>query len=403
MEIIFTIVILGVIVFLHELGHFATAKYFGMPVSEFAIGMGPRIFSVRKGETVYSIRALPLGGFVNIEGMQPEKFDLEGFKKEKTDKIIEELKREQRIKGIKNETEGIGDEEFVNEVSRRLDKVIEKEVKKQENIQKNGFFTKSPFSRFVVLIAGVMMNFISALIALFVLLSITGIMPIKYTAPVVGEIQVNSRAKEKLQINDRILAVNGENVSNWVEMSEKVAKISKNYKNEDVSLKILRNNKEITENVKLTYYGEVKANLLGIQVLPQKTNVGERIKMSFIMFGDYFKLTLDGVRMLVTGKVAMKEMTGPVGLPKIVGQAYGQGGFFALLGIFILISINIGIMNLLPIPALDGGRLIFVIPEFFGIKINKKIEERIHMIGMIFLLVLMLVIVFSDVTKYFNK
>jgi len=390
MGIIFTILILGIIVFLHELGHFATAKYFGMPVSEFAIGMGPRIFSVRKGETVYSIRALPLGGFVNIEGMQPEKFDLEGFKKEKTDKIIEELKREQRIKGIKNETEGIGDEEFVNEVSRRLDKVIEKEVKKQENIQKNGFFTKSPFSRFVVLIAGVMMNFISALIALFVLLSITGI-------------QVNSRAKEKLQINDRILAVNGENVSNWVEMSEKVAKISKNYKNEDVSLKILRNNKEITENVKLTYYGEVKANLLGIQVLPQKTNVGERIKMSFIMFGDYFKLTLDGVRMLVTGKVAMKEMTGPVGLPKIVGQAYGQGGFFALLGIFILISINIGIMNLLPIPALDGGRLIFVIPEFFGIKINKKIEERIHMIGMIFLLVLMLVIVFSDVTKYFNK
>ena len=403
MGIIFTILILGIIVFLHELGHFATAKYFGMPVSEFAIGMGPRIFSVRKGETVYSIRALPLGGFVNIEGMQPEKFDLEGFKKEKTDEIIEELKREQKIKGIKNETEGIGDEEFVNEVSRRLDKVIEKEVKKQENIQKNGFFTKSPFSRFVVLIAGVMMNFISALIALFVLLSITGIMPIKYTVPVVGEIQVNSRAKEKLQINDRILAVNGENVSNWVEMSEKVAKISKNYKNEDVSLKILRNNKEITENVKLTYYGEVKANLLGIQVLPQKTNVGERIKMSFIMFGDYFKLTLDGVRMLVTGKVAMKEMTGPVGLPKIIGQAYGQGGFFALLGIFILISINIGIMNLLPIPALDGGRLIFVIPEFLGIKVNKKIEEKIHMIGMIFLLVLMLVIVFSDVTKYFNK
>ena len=105
--------------------------------------------------------------------------------------------------------------------------------------------------------------------------------------------------------------------------------------------------------------------------------------------------------MLVTGKVAMKEMTGPVGLPKIVGQAYGQGGFFALLGIFILISINIGIMNLLPIPALDGGRLKFVIPEFFGIKVNKEIEERIHMIGMIFLLVLMLFIVFFDVTKYF--
>jgi len=398
MGIIFTIVILGVIVFLHELGHFATAKYFGMPVSEFAIGMGPKIFSVRKGETVYSIRVLPLGGFVNIEGMQPENFDLERFKKEKTDEIIEELRNE---KGLTEKSDEIESEEFVNEVSKRLDENVEKELKKQENIQKNGFFAKSPFSRFVVLIAGVMMNFISALIALFVMLSITGVMPIKYTAPVVGEIQADSRAKEKLRVNDRILAVNGENVSNWVEMSEKVLKISQNYKDEDVSLKILRNDKEITENVKLTYNKEAKANLLGIQVLPQKTNINERIKMSFVMFRDYFKLTLDGVRMLVTGKVAMKEMTGPVGLPKIVGQAYGQGGFFALLGIFILISINIGIMNLLPIPALDGGRLIFVIPEFFGIKVNKKIEEKIHMIGMIFLLVLMLVIVFFDVTKYF--
>ena len=398
MGIIFTIVILGVIVFLHELGHFATAKYFGMPVSEFAIGMGPRIFSVRKGETVYSIRVLPLGGFVNIEGMQPENFDLERFKKEKTNEIIEELRNE---KGLTEKSDEIESEEFVNEVSKRLDENVEKELKKQENIQKNGFFAKSPFSRFVVLIAGVMMNFISALIALFVMLSITGVMPIKYTVPVVGEIQADSRAKEKLRVNDRILAVNGENVSNWVEMSEKVLKISQNYKDEDVSLKILRDNKEITENVKLTYNKEAKENLLGIQVLPQETNINERIKMSFVMFRDYFKLTLDGVRMLVTGKVAMKEMTGPVGLPKIVGQAYGQGGFFALLGIFILISINIGIMNLLPIPALDGGRLIFVIPEFFGIKVNKKIEEKIHMIGMIFLLVLMLVIVFFDVTKYF--
>ena len=399
MGIIFTIVILGVIVFLHELGHFATAKYFGMPVSEFAIGMGPRIFSVRRGETVYSIRVLPLGGFVNIEGMQPENFDLERFKKEKTDEIIEELRNE---KGLTEKSDEIESEEFVNEVSKRLDENVEKELKKQENIQKNGFFAKSPFSRFVVLIAGVMMNFISALIALFVMLSITGVMPIKYTAPVVGEIQADSRAKEKLRVNDRILAVNGENVSNWVEISEKVLKISQNYKDEDVSLKILRNDKEITENVKLKYNKEEKANLLGIQVLSQKTNINERIKMSFVLFRDYFKLTLDGVRMLVTGKVAMKEMTGPVGLPKIVGQAYGQGGFFALLVIFILISINIGIMNLLPIPALDGGRLIFVIPEFFGIKVNKKIEEKIHMIGMIFLLVLMLVIVFFDVSKYFQ-
>ena len=187
----------------------------------------------------------------------------------------------------------------------------------------------------------------------------------------------------------------------WTLNGEKIGEISQNYKNEDVVLKILRNNKEITENVKLTYSEKTKGNILGIHLLSQKSTFGERIKISFIMFGDYFKMTLDGVKMLVTGKVAMKEMTGPVGLPKVIGEAYGQGGLFAMLGVFILISINIGIMNLLPIPALDGGRLIFIIPEFFGIKINKKIEEKVHFIGMIFLLVLMLIIVFFDVTKYF--
>ena len=399
MGIIFTIVILGVIVFLHELGHFATAKYFGMPVSEFAIGMGPKIFSVRKGETVYSIRILPLGGFVNIEGMQPERFDLEAFKKEKMDEIIEELKNETGNKYNDNEIE---DEIFVDEVERRLSKVVEKELKRQENIQKNGFFAKSPFSRFVVLIAGVVMNFISALAVLFIMLSVAGMLPPKYSQAIVGGVEQSSKVNGRLKVNDKILAINGKNISNWSEMTKRIGEISKNYKNEDIALKILRDNKEITENVKLTYNKEAKGNILGVHLLSQKSTIGERVKISFSMFGDYFKMTLDGVRMLITGKVAMKEMTGPVGLPKIVGEAYGQGGIFAMLGVFVLISINIGIMNLLPIPALDGGRLIFVIPEFFGIKVNKKIEEKIHMIGMIFLLVLMLVIVFFDVTKYFQ-
>ena len=396
MGIIFTIIILGIIVFIHELGHFATAKYFGMPVTEFAIGMGPRIFSVKKKETVYSIRILPLGGFVNIEGMQPEKFDLEAFKKERMDEIIEKLKDE-----INSENNEIKNEQFISEVEKRLDAAVKQELKRQENIQKNGFFTKSPFSRFIVLIAGVVMNFISALVALYIMLSITGVVPPQYSQAIVGEIEQDSKANGKLKVNDKILTINGKNIANWSEMTKKIGEISQNYKNEDVILKVLRDNKEITENVKLAYNEKTRSNILGIHLLSQKSTFGERIKISFIMFGDYFKLTLDGVKMLVTGKVAMKEMTGPVGLPKVIGEAYGQGGLFAMLGVFILISINIGIMNLLPIPALDGGRLIFIIPEFFGIKINKKIEEKIHFIGMIFLLVLMLIIVFFDVTKYF--
>ena len=274
MGIIFTIVILGLIVFLHELGHFATAKYFRMPVTEFAIGMGPKIFSLKKNETTYSIRILPLGGFVNIEGMQPERFDLEVFKKEKMDEIIEELKNETGNKYNDNEIE---DEIFVDEVERRLSKVVEKELKRQENIQKNGFFAKSPFSRFVVLIAGVVMNFISALVVLFIILSVAGVLPPKYSQAIVGGVEQSSKVNGRLKVNDKILAINGKNISNWSEMTKRIGEISKNYKNEDIALKILRDNKEITENVKLTYNKEVKGNILGVHLLRHISTFGERV------------------------------------------------------------------------------------------------------------------------------
>ncbi|AMD95347.1 M50 family metallopeptidase [Leptotrichia sp. oral taxon 847] len=396
MSIILTLILLGIIILIHELGHFLTAKFFRMPVFEFAIGMGPKVFSRKKGETVYSIRALPLGGFVNIGGMQPEELDFENLKKEKIDEIAKKLKDEEEFKNVE-----FDDEKFVDEVEKRLNLVLKEEKERQSYISKNGFYKKSPFARFIVLIAGVVMNFVSAIIAIFIMLSITNMKPMVLTKAVVGVVRNDSKVSGKLKINDKILEINGKKIQNWKEMTDEISKISKNYKNEDISLKILRNNREITQNVKLTYYNEAKSNLLGIQVLQKKLTLGEKFHSTFYTFKEYFKMTLVGVKMLVTGKVALKDMTGPVGLPKIVNLAYSSGGLLALLGIFILISINIGIMNLLPIPALDGGRILFVLPEFIGIKINKKIEEKIHIIGMIFLMILMLIIVFFDITKYF--
>ena len=148
MSIILAIIILGIIIFLHELGHFMTAKYYKMPVIEFAIGMGPKLFTKKIGETDYSIRMLPLGGFVNIAGMQPEE------------------NPEDEVPG--------------------------------------GFYTKPAFSRFVVLIAGVMMNFLTSIIAIFILISMTGVVPLKYIEPVIGTIQESSRAKDFLQPGDII-------------------------------------------------------------------------------------------------------------------------------------------------------------------------------------------------------
>ena len=288
MGVLLTIIILELIIFLHELGHFMTAKWFKMPVKEFALGMGPKLISKKFGETVYSIRVFPLGGFVNISGMEEQEIE--------KDAIIVET------------------EEEINKILEENDDAIiytQEEIDEINYDNENGFFTKSPLQRFIVLIAGVVMNFLSAFIVLFfVVAAMTGL-----------------------------------------------------------------------------------AHDVGFLL---------QLKITWKLFLQIFYETLNGVKLLFTGHVAPKEMTGPVGLPKVVGQIYKSEGISVMKNIFALLSVNIGIMNLLPIPALDGGRILFVIPEFFGIKVNKKVENIIHMCGMILLIILMLFIMFNDIMNYFR-
>ena len=288
MGVLLTIIILGLIIFLHELGHFMTAKWFKMPVKEFSLGMGPKLISKKFGETVYSIRVFPLGGFVNISGMEEKEIE--------KDAIIVET------------------EEEINKILEENDDAIiytQEEIDEINYDNENGFFTKSPLQRFIVLIAGVVMNFLSAFIVLFFV----------------------------------------------------VAAMT-----------------EIAHDIRFLL----------------------QLKITWKLFLQIFYETLNGVKLLFTGHVAPKEMTGPVGLPKVVGQIYKSEGISVMKNIFALLSVNIGIMNLLPIPALDGGRILFVIPEFFGIKVNKKVENIVHMCGMILLIILMLFIMFNDIMNYFR-
>ena len=288
MGVLLTIILLGLIIFLHELGHFMTAKWFKMPVKEFSLGMGPKLISKKFGETVYSIRVFPLGGFVNISGMEEKEIE--------KDAIIVET------------------EEEINKILEENDDAIiytQEEIDEINYDNENGFFTKSPLQRFIVLIAGVTMNFLSAFIVLF------------FVVAAMTEI----------------------------------------------------------------------AHDIGFLL---------QLKITWKLFLQIFYETLNGVKLLFTGHVAPKEMTGPVGLPKVVGQIYKSEGISVMKNIFALLSVNIGIMNLLPIPALDGGRILFVIPEFFGIKVNKKVENIVHMCGMILLIILMLFIMFNDIMNYFR-
>jgi regulator of sigma E protease len=345
MSIIITVLLLGVIVFIHEFGHFITAKIFHMPILEFAIGMGPKIISKKINTTVYSVRAIPFGGFVSIDGMEVD----------------------------------------------------------SENEVENGFNTQNPLKRLIVLSAGVFMNFLSGIIALFILFSVTGVTTTKDVPAKIKNILVTSEAHNVLKKGDIIIAFNGEKIENWKELTQNITELNAGgYKGQEIDVRVLRDNKETDLKTKLTSVDTEEGNgyILGVEVDAPKMSVPDRVKYSVLSFFKIMEEMIKGLAGLVTGKVGLNNLTGPVGLTKVVGEAYSSGGIIILMNLFVLISLNIGLLNLLPFPALDGGRIIFVFMEMIGIKVNKKIEEKFHIVGFSLLIGLMVFVIFNDIKNF---
>ena len=339
MTFLIAVVMLGLIIFVHELGHFLTAKLFKMPVSEFSIGMGPQVFSVDTKNTAYSFRAIPIGGYVNIEGME-----------------------------VGSEVE-------------------------------NGFSSKPAYQRFVVLFAGVFMNFLMAFILLFAVAKING--RIEYdTNAIIGGLVKGGANEQILKVDDKILELDGEKINVWTDIS-KITKASQN--KEEISALIERNGKEENITLKLTKDEENNRVVLGISPKYKKINLSTTESLDFAKnsFNSIFTDTIKGFFTLFSGKASLKEISGPVGIFKVVGEV-SKFGWVSIISLCVVLSINIGVLNLLPIPALDGGRIIFVFLELFGIKINKKWEEKLYKSGMILLLFFILMISVNDVWKLFN-
>ena len=334
MEILIAILVLGIIIFIHELGHFLTAKFFKMPVSEFSIGMGPQVYSYDTVKTTYSFRAIPIGGYVNIEGME-------------------------------------------------VDSKVE-----------DGFNSKPAYARFIVLIAGVFMNFLLAFIIMFSSIYSNG----KYIPsekPIIGNIFKEAKAYEYLQKKDKILEIEGIKIENWND-------IGKNLKlkneNEEVQMKIERAGETKDIIVPLTLDPNSDRKMLG--VLPEysieKFSILEASKLSIKSGVRIVEDTLTGLKMMITGKVKRDEISGPIGIIKVVGEASKEGASIVF-WLMALLSVNIGVLNLLPLPALDGGRIIFVLLEMIGVRVNKKVEERIHTAGMLILFGLIIFITTNDI------
>lgn len=323
------IAVFGIIVFVHELGHFAVAKWHNIKVEEFAMGMGKRLVGIKRGETVYAINALPIGGYVKMDGEDTESEDPRAFSNAK------------------------------------------------------------PLAQFLVLIAGATMNFILGIIVLTILFFNQGV-PVN----VVGSTVDNFPAQiSGLLPGDEMVGINGVKTTSWDSVTENIRAAT-----DVVVMDIIRDGQPKTIEMKIAIDPDSNKKVIGIMPAYEK-QVGGAFKYAVKQFGVISTSILDFFRQIPTKGVDGKDVAGPVGMAQIVGNAASEG-INSLLGLTALFSINLGIFNLLPFPALDGGRLIFVIIELItGKRPSKEKEGLIHGIGMMVLLGLMVLVLFNDFNR----
>jgi len=343
MTLVYMILILGIIVFIHEFGHFLFAKKAGIYVYEFSLGMGPRIFKFNRknDETEYSLRLFPIGGFVRMAGEEVE--------------LDEEIPVDKRMQ------------------------------------------SKTWIQRFLTVIAGIMFNFILAIVVFFIVGLLNGASQNKPYISFVSD-GVNS---DLVNVGDKIIGINGKRVvftdvfvlevqlSNGKPLNLRIRDVDGNEKD------VVLNPIEVTENGETSYKYGIG---LGDDV---KTGVFASIKYAFVKFISLIVQMVLVIVNLFTGKLGLSSLSGPVGIFNVVGES-AKAGFVDLIYLLGFISLNVGFMNILPIPALDGGRILFLIIEKIkGSKVDVKVENTIHTIGFALLMLLMLVITFNDIIKLF--
>ena len=413
------IVIFGSLVFFHELGHFVFAKRAGILCREFAIGMGPKVFSHKKGETTYTIRLLPIGGFVRMAGEDPEMVEIKPgyrigllFNKEgQVNKIILNNKDkfpkcrivEVEYADIEKDLiiKGYPDDENENLQSFSINPtavIVENGVESQIAPINRQFASKSLGHRFMTIFAGPMMNFILAFIVFILIALLQGV---PTNEPKLGEITPDGAAKTAgLHKGDIIQSINDSEISSWSDVVEMIRKNP----NETLDFLIVRNGQEkevqVTPNEK-TADGK-KIGIIGVYSPVEKSPV------QAITAGakeTYFWTTQIFVMLgkLVTGQFSIDALSGPVGIYYSTDEV-AKSGIYYLMKWAGILSINLGIMNLLPIPALDGGRLMFFAVEAVrGKPIDRQKEGMVHFIGFALLMLLMLVVTWNDIQRFFLK
>ncbi len=412
------IIIFGALVFFHEAGHFFFAKRAGILCREFAIGFGPKLISFKKNETQYTIRLLPIGGYVRMAGEDQEMLDLKpgqrvGLVLDKDDKVekvvINGKERYPNIRLIEVDSADLehrlvikgyeeGEEEELKTFSVSKEAVL---VENQNETQiapwDRQFASKSLGHRAMTIFAGPMMNFVLAIVIFTVLAAIQGI-PVQ--DPVLGDLTKNGVANASgLHKGDKVISIDGSEISNWDDIVEVIQK----HPGEELVFTVERNHK--TMDISVTPSIEKDENnkeygMIGVHSPVEKSP----LKIATYGFEQTYHMTIKIFQMLgklVTGQFSINMLSGPVGIYKST-EDVAQLGIAYLAQWAALLSINLGIMNLLPIPALDGGRLLFFAVEAVrGKPIDRQKEGMVHFIGFALLMLLMIIVTWNDIQRFF--
>ena len=334
--IIASLIIFGLLIFVHELGHFMAARLAKIKVLEFALGMGKELISRVRGETRFSIRIFPLGGFCRMLGEDPD-----------------------------------------------------------DPQQEDSFLEKSVGKRFGVIAAGSVMNFLLGIVLFFIIFFFIIGVP-QTDLPIVGDVLPEGRAYTAgLQKNDRILSINEIRVDSWDDV---VVEIHSNPEKALVLL-IRRNGEEMPLTVVPEETGG--QGLIGITPVYNKFALFPSLTLGFKNFFFWFKFIYMGLYQMIM-RIIPADVAGPVGIVSVIGEVM-QEGMSNLLSLTAIISINLGIMNLLPIPALDGSKLIFLLLEWVrGKPFDPRKESYVHFAGFALLILLMVLVAVHDIYRLVN-
>ncbi len=358
--ILIAILMFGLLIALHEFGHFAAAKLCGVKVNEFSIGMGPLLLHKQAGETEYSLRALPIGGFCAMEG----------------------------------EEEG-------------------------ESKDPRAFPNRPWWQRLIILLAGVFMNFLTGLVIIFCLF----VGAKSFATTEITQVVPGALAAQSLQVGDRVLAVDGHAIYLRPDVSLFLSRVA----GEEVALTVEREGQRLDLTVPLTTYTDEETGderrMLGIDLKGwEDATLGKTLRNTWYQAIDYARLVWVSLGDLVRGQVKLRDMSGVVDITRIMAQAGEQGAQAAaanqqspllgalrgILDLVAFIAVNLAVMNLLPIPALDGGQIFFmavngILLAIRGKPLDPKYQGWVTAAGFACLMVLMLAVTVSDLFKLFGR